>query len=114
MLETHTGDTIDAIRSVWLDEEGNVLIESQRGVGAVHDQDLEFLLPLFCDERGSRLDEDALSVAITHLGTRNGVPLRFRFGADLLPVLLVSHREVPERFAFVREPVPAPDELACA
>lgn len=113
-LETHAGETIDAVDGVWLDEAGNVLIDSCGRLGVVHDQDLEALLPFFCGEEGADLDEDALSAAMARLGTCDDVPLRLRYGAALLPVRPISRNEVPERFGFVREPAPAQDEAACA
>jgi hypothetical protein len=113
-IETQAGTRVDSLQSAWLDDDGNLLLESKRGIGAVHDHDLQYLLPRFCNEQGSRLGEDELSAVVEARSPGRDLRLWLKFGDELVRVGSISGSEVPQRFGFAREPAAAPGEGACA
>ena len=44
-LESHTGRPVTSLSGAWIDEEGALLIETEHGVGVIHDRDLDKMLP---------------------------------------------------------------------
>lgn len=103
-LQTHTGRAIESIRAAWLDENGNALVETEHGPGAVHDLDLERLLPFLVDARGETLPEAGIEQALqrAQAGREPGAWLAFRGGR--VPVGAMASAEAPARLGFVAHP----------
>jgi hypothetical protein len=112
-IETQGGNHVDAVCGAWLDDEGNLLLETGYGIGVVHDQDLECLLPSFCDAQGTIMDGDGLTAAIGRCAAGRDVALWLKLGGNVSGVGSISRGAVPAHFGFVREPAPAPGEAAC-
>ena len=63
VLATHVGDTANTLLGAWIDEQGTVLIHTDRGVGIVHDQDLDpLLLASIIEANGNVIEEAKVSV----------------------------------------------------
>ncbi len=104
-LRTHTGLEISRLKGVWLDENWSLLLETEHGIGAVADNDVEVLLDSFCDVNGSLLDVDAVE---RRLAARPAMMNRldlFLSWNGRHPVERISSNEVRIRFGF--EPNPA-------
>lgn len=82
---THTGLPCATVHAAYLDDDGNLLLVTDFGIGVVDDRDLAacagLLLPL-----------DSIE------------PTALRWRDRALPLGLVSRSEVPARFGFVAEP----------
>ncbi len=89
-LRTHTGRTPESVHGAWIDDEGNLLLETEAGIGLV-DSDA---LPRVSDW----LVEDE--------STGNGTGTCLRFGDERLPLKTIARDRVPERFGFVPDPQP--------
>ena len=103
-LETHTGSKVTALCGAWIDETGALLIETEHGVGLVHDRDLEVTLPALVDADGSPLDEDALDEATTLLQQGKTARAWLTLGASNVQLEPVRSEDVPRRFGFVARP----------
>lgn len=104
-LARHTGEPAAAPGEAWLDEQGNLLIAFEDGVGLVCDQDLQALLPLFSRHPGTpstQADQDLTAF----LAAPGGHPLWLNLGSRALPVGLLAARDVPGRFRFNPDPTP--------
>jgi hypothetical protein len=103
-FKTQAGTQVPSVQSAWLDDYGNILLETGHGIGVVHDQDLQYLLPFFCNEQGARPGEDELSAIIEARSAGRDIRLWFKFGDEVVRVGSISQSEVPGRFGFVRDP----------
>jgi hypothetical protein len=102
-LNTHTGARVRTIDSVWMDEEGVLLIDADRGIGLIHDHDLDRLSPHLVDARGTPIHEDAFD---EHLeGAESAPPLWLQFESRLLIIERIHSSEVARRFGFVSHPL---------
>jgi Protein of unknown function (DUF2946) len=108
-LTTHTGDSVNTVQGVWIDEQGTVLINTDRGIGIVHDQDLDsLLLASIIDVNGNVVEEDAFDELVELIEHQRPIPLWLRFresNSHFEPILAA---DVPQRFAFNPHPA-APD-----
>ena len=43
-LATHIGDSVNTLHGAWIDEHGAILLHTDKGIGVVHDQDIDPLL----------------------------------------------------------------------
>ena len=93
------------LKGVWLDDERNLLLDSEHGIGAVSDVDLDALIERFCDASGQSLEdevvEDVLEASPGGLDT--GIFLRWE--GKSLPIERIERGMVAERFGFVAQPL---------
>ena len=109
-LECHTGAPAMAIHGAWLDEAGALLLETEHGVGIVHDRDIDRLSACFIDANGNPLDESVLETLLDALQRQEDVPLWIRLIDTSAKVSPMNSRDVPARFGFVADPAPSADE----
>lgn len=105
-LETHTGLPVTALCGAWIDESGALLIDSEHGVGVIHDSDLEITLPSLVDQDGSALAADALENAMTLLPEGGRASIWLAVGSSNVQVESIRAEAVPARFRFNPRPVP--------
>jgi hypothetical protein len=112
-LTAHTGVPAWAPRAAWLDDAGAVLVETELGVGVVHDLDLPGLLGCLSGSSGELLEDAAIERLLTHpLGAELGVP-QLRLAGAALRLSPIRSAEVPARFGFDPNPRPTPGEPEC-
>lgn len=104
-LKTHDGRTTHSVLGAWLDEHGNVLIETEAGIGVVHDRDLELLITAFVDRGGARLSEDELERRLASVRRGAEANLFLEFGSRLIGLQSIASERVAEQFAFDPSPV---------
>jgi Protein of unknown function (DUF2946) len=104
-LESHTGAQVTALHGAWIDETGALLVETEHGVGVIHDRDLEVTLPSLVDSDGIPLHEDALEDAMALLQQGKPAPVWMRLAASNVKVEPIRSEGVPARFGYVRHPV---------
>ncbi len=112
-LEAHTGSAVTALSGAWIDENGATLIDTEHGVGLIHDHDLERLLPYFSGTAGEPLTEDELARQMDLVAQDREANLALRFGGAIVKVASIAARNVPRRFGFVPHPVPPAAHEAC-
>lgn len=111
-VAAHSGATTGDTRTAYIDDAGQMLLDTTLGIGLVHDTDLELLIPRFRDG-GSAPDEAALAVAIDALQNGRNPGLQLDTGTGLIPVMPVRTADVPAKFGFVARPVQPAGEAEC-
>ena len=112
-LEAHNRSAVAAIGGAWIDETGATLLQSEHGIGTVHDRDLERLLPHLAGDDGTPLSDDALDARMEQI--QQGVPaaIWLRFGDTPIKVEPIASSDVPRRFGYVTQPEPPAGEEVC-
>ena len=104
-LETHAGQPVAAVKAAFIDEAGALLVETEHGVGAVHDRDLSAMLSGFVDANGNPLPEETLEEVMALLQAGRDAPVWLKLLDTSVKLKPLTSREVPKRFGF--EPAPA-------
>lgn len=112
-LETSTGSPVSAVRGAWIDEAGTALLDTDHGVGTVHDRDLDRLLRHFTDAAGAPLAEDELDALMNRLQNGKEAPLWLRFRGAGVKVGPLRSDSVAQRFGFCARPEPPAGEEVC-
>jgi hypothetical protein len=112
-LETHNGKPVSAVAGAWIDEKGAALLETEHGMGVVHDRDLDRLLPHLTDAAGAALAEDALDELMDRVQQGREAPLWLRFRGAGVRVLPIRSETVSQRFGFCARPEPPVGEEVC-
>lgn len=100
-LRTHTGRTVESIRGAWIDDEGNLLLETEAGIGLVDSDALPRISDwLTQDAEGS----GTLQSEDTAMASDAGTCLHFGHARFLLQ--RIDRDQVPVRFGFVPDPQP--------
>ncbi|PKO35812.1 MAG: DUF2946 domain-containing protein [Betaproteobacteria bacterium HGW-Betaproteobacteria-7] len=95
---SHTGAVAGAVQEVLLDDGGNMLLETELGIGLLDDRDLPQFLAECCDDTGAPAGEATLLALMA--GT---TPPVFWQGHRLQPI---STAELPQRYGFNPRPQP--------
>lgn len=94
-LRSHTGSHAGTPGAVWLDDEGNVLLQTRAGIGLLDDRDLAGFLDACCTSAGRSLGDCGFTgMASDHLRV---------FWRGLL-LQSIFRRQVAERFGFNAAP----------
>ena len=112
-LEASTGSPVFTLNGAWIDEAGAALLETEHGIGAVHDRDLERLLPHFADGAGAPLAEDALDELMVRVQQGREAPLWLRFRGAGVRVSPIRSETVAQCFGFCARPEPPAGEEVC-
>jgi len=102
-LADHCGRVAGALRGVWLDDEGGMVLEAGQGVGVLDDRDLAALLGHIVDETGAPLE--ARLVALLERAPRAGRAY-LELAGERLELGVIEARTLAERFGFVADPRP--------
>jgi len=112
-LATQTGANTTTINAAFMDDAGQLLLDTDVGIGLVHDTDLELLIPRFRDASAKIMDEATLAAALDVLQAGNDPGLRLQTGSGDIPVRAIRAADVPTRFGFVARPVQPAGEEEC-
>jgi hypothetical protein len=112
-LETHSDRPVTGLSGAWLDEHGSLLLESEHGIGTVHDRDLERLLPYLIDANGNPLPEAELDELMDLAQQGKPAPLWLKFHDTRLRIGAIASGDAPRRFGFVAQPEPPAGEEVC-
>lgn len=112
-LECHTGRSVTTVKGGWLDENGVLLLETEHGIGLVHDRDLDRLLPYLIDANGNAFDENVLSAVMEDLQQQRAALIWLKFGDANVRIAPIRAGDVPERFGFVARPMQPAGQEEC-
>lgn len=112
-LTAHSGTATATIKGAFMDDAGQLLLDTDLGIGLVHDTDLELLIPRFRDDSTQAPDENALAAALDVLQSGNDPGLHLHTGSGSLRVRPIRAADVPARFGFVARPVQPAGEEEC-
>lgn len=104
-LRDHTGGHVDRLDGAWLDDDGNILLQTPSGIGLVDSDSLPMVAEWLVDDDGRPVEADALEGALAALeaGEHGGVKLRGPGGRDH-DLGFVRRADVPARFGFDPRP----------
>ncbi len=104
-LYHHTGAPVERIEGAWLDDEGNLLLQTSRGIGLVDSDSLPAVAEWLVDADDHPLEPEALVQAQQDQRADPQGSLILRAGPERrLSLGLVPRGEVPRRFGFVPQP----------
>jgi hypothetical protein len=109
----HTGQTAEQVRGVWLDEQGALLIETELGIGLLHDQDLAQVLAHLTLRDGTPLPENTLEQFIAGDAVTAARPAQLNTRSGPAPLSTIRAAAVPRRYRFDPDPRPARGEPEC-
>jgi hypothetical protein len=104
VIHTHTRRAVHSLHAAWIDDSGTLLLQSEHGIGHVHDQDLEWLLPRFVDAHGAVLDEDTLEARFDVYAAGRHGGLCFQLDATRVTIDALRASEAAARFGYVPHP----------
>ena len=104
-LHTHTGIALKSLQGVWLDDESNLLLESEHGIGVVSDVDLDTLTEQFCDVNGQTLQDEVIERHLEMSSKKSFCELYFKWEDTLILVTRIKRDEVAKRFGYVPRPI---------
>jgi hypothetical protein len=112
-LECQTGARVTAVSGAWIDEKGALLLQTEHGLGLVHDRDLDRVVYAFVDQSGKPLSEDVLSELMQALQDGHAAALWLKHGVANIKVEPLRSEEVCGRFGFQSRPGAAENQTQC-
>jgi len=112
-LECHTGRAVGIIKGAWLDQGGTLLLQTEHGVGLVHDHDLGRLSPYLIDINGNPLGDNVLIEVMELLQQQLPAPLWLKFHDDSIKIKPIRSEDAPRRFGFVARPLQPAGQEEC-
>lgn len=112
-IEAHVGKPVAAVSGAWIDENGVVLLETEHGIGTIHDGDLDRLVPSLVDASGTPLDEDALDELLELVEGGRPVALSLTFRGRNIKIEPIRSATVPGGFSFIACPVRLAGQPEC-
>ena len=103
-LVDHTGRPVTGLREAWLDEEGNLLLVADGGVGLLCDRDLEPVSERLAHADGAPGEEDAIARLIGASGGVESERVYLAWDDARIEVGTLRRDEVPGRFGFEPKP----------
>lgn len=104
-LQTHTGLELEMLHSAWLDDESNLLLVSEHGVGVVSDVDLDLITEQFCDVEGQRLEDEMIEQHLQTPSKQSSCGIYLKWEDKLLAIARIKREEVATRFGYIAKPV---------
>ena len=103
-LRTHTGREVRQLAGAWIDDEGNLLLQIDAGVGLVDPDSLAAVSEWLVDAAGEPVDPERIETLANGSGDDTG--LFIAFAGARVPLGHIERERVAERFGFVADPQP--------
>lgn len=111
-LASHSGAAAGTIDAAYIDDAGQLLLDTDLGIGLIHDADLETLVPRFSSP-GGLTGEAALTATLDALQAGKDAALELSLDKTRIAVKPVRAADVPARFGFVPRPVQPAGQEEC-
>lgn len=102
-LFTHTGQKVERIEGVYLDDDGNLLLSTAKGIGVIDDRDL-VAFSEHLDLSGGGADANRIEAAILEAQSGNDSGLVLRWRDRTLEFNYIPRASVASRFGFNPDP----------
>jgi hypothetical protein len=112
-VRAHTGLLAADVHAAWMDEHGDILVETELGPGLIVDRDLPLILERLSGSSGRALDDETLDALVAEPPPITRPDLRLRLGKHPLELRRIDSHAVPARFHFDPDPRPAAGEPDC-
>lgn len=100
-LRTHTNHSAEPGRVAAIDDDGHLLIETERGIGVVASGALPAVTDWLYTAAGEPAGEDGLAAIAEGQST---AAVYLHVDGQALPVERIERARIPERFGFIRQP----------
>lgn len=104
-LYTHTGREVRSIAGAWIDEHGNLLLESEHGIALVASDALPRVSEWLVGPGGEPAEADAIENPAAP-GSGDTATVQLSFGGSRVPLERIGSDRVAERFGFIADPRP--------
>ncbi len=105
ILRTHTQLTAQSLRNVWIDEFGDILLETEWGIGLLDNRDLVKLFACLQTQDGRPLTEEELDQFFSAPPTDiSNAQVYVALLAQSRPLLAIRTEEVPKKYGFQPKP----------
>lgn len=105
MAETHNKIEVSEPISCWLDNQGNLSMKWESGLGTIEPQSLDLFLDLLISNDGQKLSEKALDSIL--LGNRQILKsIKVQWNNRHLPLQFLEFEKFPKHFSFNPFPLP--------
>ena len=111
-LASHSGAPVKTVHAAYIDDTGQLLLETDLGIGLIHDADLETLIPRFSSP-GGLAGETALAATLEALQAGRDAALELSLDKTRIAVKPVNAADVPARFGFVSRPLQPAGQEEC-
>jgi hypothetical protein len=109
-LADHTGRPIGNLRGAWLDEDGNLLLLTERGIGLLCDRDLESISDDFRFSDDSACDDESISRLMDARVTAKSRRIFLKWGAERIQLKTLLRQRVAGKFGFDPRPRAGEDD----
>jgi hypothetical protein len=92
------------VDGAWIDEEGNLLLHFEAGIGLVDSDSLPAVAEWLVDADGERADPETLEDAVETLKSGENAGLQLLHNGRSIDVGFTRRADVPKRFGFVPDP----------
>ena len=103
-LIDHGARPVDELRGAWLDEEGNLLLLSDRGIGLLCDRDLNSVCEDFCLSGGADCDDQHLARLMAGYPAGQRERIFLNFNDERIELETILRDQVCTRFEFDPRP----------
>ena len=103
LLSTHTGAAIRSVQTVYLDEDGALLLATEHGAALLAEADLHWALGCLQRTNGAAIADEDLLLALQQPGGST-TALRFDYLGRSHAVTRLDYGAQPAQLGFVREP----------
>lgn len=105
-LRTHTGLAVATVREALVDEDCELLLATDHGVGRVEAASLPAATEWLVDDRGDPVDADTLAAALERANAGAPTGIEFAYAGAHAPLVPIARSRVGERFGFIATPQP--------
>jgi hypothetical protein len=111
---SHTGRPAQRVQRAWIDEAGQLLVETELGIGVLHDQDLPGVLAHLTGPDGVPLPDAAVERLLDEAAQATAPPpAHLDTGRGRVPLGFMRAQALAATFGFDPDPRPAPGEPDC-
>jgi hypothetical protein len=109
-LTDHTGRQVGELRGAWLDEDGNLLLLSERGVGLLCDRDLGRISDDFCIAGDGLCDDESIARLIEGGAAAQVERIFLKWSDERIELKTMQRDEVAGQFGFEPQPRAGDDD----
>ncbi|MFP6780988.1 MAG: DUF2946 family protein [Gammaproteobacteria bacterium] len=106
---THTHRVVNKVDGLVVDEDGNLLLETEFGIGLMHDSDLTKFVEILAQHQGEHDDVDELMTRLLELSPDAKQATQIWWQNEPLTLRAVICQNVPSEFRFVDRPTEGSD-----
>ena len=110
-LVDHVGSTVSKLHGAWLDEEGNLLLLGERGIGLLCDRDLAPMSECLRSSDGALSDEDSIARLVQAPITAERDRIHLEWNDERFEVKRLLRNDVAREFGF--DPMPRACDDGC-